>query len=237
MAKILKRLIDGQSIRIDAHKRCVPNECDKDIHIHKTQLNTNKGYSIRIPLIGEPQRILEQIKSQKIRKEIKAVLRDEKARREFFESVYKTLTEDFDWKRNPEAEEKIISNILTAFDMLPYKSRVDVINAKTQKRNVIQIMQYDYRALYQIAFNYSKECVYIGQFQLGSMTGIRADVQKRWAEVLVQNLQDILTASDTKAAVNRIRIRGISNKVIDRTLDAIERIYGDKSDYTNEETE
>ena len=237
MAKTLKRLIDGQSIRIDAHKRCVPNKCDNDIHIHKTQLNTNKGYSIRIPLIGEPQHILEPIKSQKSRKEIKAVLRDEKAKREFFESVYKTLTENFDWKRNPEAEKKIINNILTAFDMLPYKPRVDVINSKTQKRNLIQIMQYDYKALYQIAFNYSKECVYIGQFQLGSMTGIRADVQKRWAEVLAQNLQDILTTSHTKEALNRIRIRGISDKVIDRTLEAIEIIYGDKSDFTDKETE
>lgn len=237
MAKTLKRLIDGQSIRIDAHKRCVPNKCDNDIHIHKTQLNTNKGYSIRIPLIGEPQHILEQIKSKKIRKEIKAVLRDEKAKREFFESVYKTLTENFDWKRNPEAEKKIINNILTAFDMLPYKPRVDVINSKTQKRNLIQIMQYDYKALYQIAFNYSKECVYIGQFQLGSMTGIRANVQKRWAEVLAQNLQDILTTSHTKEALNRIRIRGISDKVIDRTLEAIEIIYGDKSDFTDKETE
>ena len=69
------------------------------------------------------------------------------------------------------------------------------------------------------------------------MTGIRADVQKRWAEVLAQNLQDILTTSHTKEALNRIRIRGISDKVIDRTLEAIEIIYGDKSDFTDKETE
>ena len=49
MAKTLKRLIDGQSIRIDAHKRCVPNECDNGIHIHKTQLNTNKGLLYKNP--------------------------------------------------------------------------------------------------------------------------------------------------------------------------------------------
>lgn len=111
MAKTLKRLIDGQSIRIDAHKRCVPNKCDNDIHIHKTQLNTNKGYSIRIPLIGEPQHILEQIKSKKIRKEIKAVLRDEKVKREFLR-VYI----------------KLLQRILTGNAILKQKKRLSIIS-------------------------------------------------------------------------------------------------------------
>lgn len=68
------------------------------------------------------------------------------------------------------------------------------------------------------------------------MTGIRTDVQKKWIETLEENLQDILTTPDTKAALNRIRIFGISDKVIEKTLDAIERIYGDKQDFTDEET-
>ena len=81
--------------------------------------------------------------------------------------------------------------------MEPYKPYVDVTNAKTQKRDVIQMMQYDYKTFYQIVFNYSKESVYIGQFQLGNMTGIRIDVQKRWAETLERHLLDILTVPDT----------------------------------------
>lgn len=237
MAKILKKLIEKQTIRIDGHKRCVPNDT-KGIHIHKSENNKqhNNGYVIRIPLVGTPAEHVLDALPRKIQKEIKAIFRNEKVRTEFYESIYKTLTENFDWKRNPEAEEKIINNILTAFDMLSYKPRVDVINAKTQKRDVIQMMRYDYKTIYQIAFNYSKECVYIGQFQLGSMTGIRTDVQKKWIDTLEENLQDILTASDTKAALNRIRISGISDKVIEKALDAIERIYGDKPDFTDKET-
>ena len=237
MAKILKKLIEKQTIRIDGHKRCVPNESN-DIHIHKSENNKqhNNGYVIRIPLVGIPAEHVLDALPRTIQKEIKSVFRNEQAKKEFLESVYKTLTENFDWKRNPETEAKIINNILTAFDMLPYKPRVDVINAKTQKRNVIQMMRHDYNTLYQIVFNYSKESVYIGQFQLGSMTGIRTDVQKKWIETLEENLQDILTTPDTKAALNRIRIFGISDKVIEKTLDAIERIYGDKQDFTDEET-
>ena len=114
---------------------------------------------------------------------------------------------------------------------------MQVVNGRTQKRNVIQMMRYDDSTLIHVSFNYSKECVYIGQFQLGSFSGINADAQQRWTDALERNLSDILTASDTKAALNGIRIRGISDKVIDRTLEAIERIYGDKPDFTNEETE
>lgn len=65
---------------------------------------------------------------------------------------------------------------------------------------------------------------------MGNMTGVSKNAQKRWAATLERNLPDILTASDRKAVLNRIRISGIGDKVIDKTLDAIERIYGDKSD-------
>lgn len=99
------------------------------------------------------------------------------------------------------------------------------------------MMRYDDSTRIHVSFNYSKECVYIGQFQLGSFSSINTETQQRWTDALERNLSDILAASDTKAVLNRIRIRGISNKVIDRTLEAIERIYGDKPDFTNEETE
>ena len=238
MANTLIGLLKGQTIRIDNHHRGVQNVWDDkyDIHLHKMSNNKNEDYDIKINLNREQDKTVLDKLPAKIRKEVKKATSNQEILNNFYEEVYKYLSENFDWNEDNADKERIISNITTAFDMLSYKPRVDVINAKTQKRNIIQMMRYDYMTLYQIAFNYSKECVYIGQFQLGSMTGIRTDVQKRWIDTLEENLQDILTAPDTKAALNRIRISGISDKVIEKTLDAIERIYGDKPDFTDKET-
>ena len=238
MANTLTGLLKGQTIRIDNHHRGVQNVWDNkyDIHLHKMSNNKNEDYDIKINLNREQDKsVLDELPA-KIRKEVKKATSNQEILNNFYEEVYKYLSENFDWNNDNADKERIINNITTAFDMLSYKPRVDVINAKKQKRNVIQMMRHDYNALYQIAFNFSKECVYIGQFQLGSMTGIRTDVQKKWIDTLEENLQDILTAPDTKAALNRIRISGISDKVIEKAVDAIERIYGDKPDITSEKT-
>lgn len=238
MANTLTGLLKGQTIRIDNHHRGVQNVWDDkyDIHLHKMSNNKNEDYDIKINLNRKQDESVLNNLPPKIRKEVKKATSNPDILNNFYEEVYKYLSENFDWNEDNADKERIISNITTAFDMLSYKPRVDVINAKTQKRNIIQMMRHDYKTIYQIAFNFSKECIYIGQFQLGSMTGIRTDVQKRWIDTLEENLQDILTASDTKATLNRIRISGISDKVIEKTLDAIERIYGDKPDFTDKET-
>ena len=238
MANTLAGLLKGQTIRIDNHHRGVQNVWDDkyDIHLHKICNNKNVDYDIKINLNRkQDESVLDKLPS-KIRKEVMKATSNPEILNNFYEGVYKYLSENFDWNDNNADKERIINNITTAFDMKPYKPYVDVTNAKTQKRDVIQMMRYDYKTLYQIVFNYSKESVYIGQFQLGNMTGIRIDVQKRWAETLERHLRDILTVPDTKAALNRIRIPGISDRVIENTLDAIERIYGDKPDFTDKET-
>ena len=238
MANTLTGLLEGQTIRIDNHHRGVQNVWDDkyDIHLHKQPNNKNVVYDIKINLNRKQDESVLNKLPAKIRKEVKKATSNPEILNNFYEAVYKYLSENFDWNEDNADKERIISNITTAFDMLSYKPCVDVINAKTQKRNVIQMMRYDYKTIYQIAFNFSKECVYIGQFQLGNMTGIRTDVQKKWIDTLEENLQDILTAPDTKSALNRIRISGISDKAMEKTLDAIERIYGDKQDFTDKET-
>lgn len=237
MANTLTGLLKGQTIRIDNHHKGVQNVWnDKyDIHLHKQPNNKNVDYDIKINLNRKQDKSVMDNLPPKIRKEVKKATSNPEILNNFYEEVYKYLSENFDWSNDNTDKERIINNITTAFDMFPYKTRVDVLNAKTQKRNVIQMMRYDYKTLFQIVFNYSKESVYIGQFQLGSMTGIRSDVQKKWIETLEENLQDILTAPDPKTALNRIRIHGISSKVMAKTLDAIERIYGDKPDQTDKE--
>ena len=180
MANTLTGLLKGQTIRIDNHHRGVQNVWDNkyDIHLHKMSNNKNEDYDIKINLNREQDKsVLDELPA-KIRKEVKKATSNQEILNNFYEEVYKYLSENFDWNNDNADKERIINNITTAFDMLSYKPRVDVINAKTQKRNVIQMMRHDYNALYQIAFNFSKECVYIGQFQLGSLSLIRTDVLK-----------------------------------------------------------
>lgn len=236
MANTLTGLLEGQTIRIDNHHREVQNVWDDkySIHLHKQPNNNKVVYDIKINLNREQDKSVLNKLPTKIRKEVKKATSNPEVLQNFYESVYKYLTENFGWSENKTDEERIINNIAKAFDILPYNPRIEVVNPKTQKRNVIQLLK-NGNIPYHISFNYSKQCVYIGQFQLGDMTGIHTDVQMRWAEVLEENLQDILTAPDTKAALNRIRIPGIRDTVIEKTLDAIERIYGDKPDQTDEE--
>lgn len=239
MANTLIGLLKGQTIQIDNHHRGVQNVWDSkyDIHLHKLSNNKNVDYDIKINLNHEPDENALSSLPAKIRKDIKKAASNKETLTNFYENVYMYLTENFSWNGDEEAEKKVMNNIAKAFGILPYKPLLQVVNGRTQKRNVIQMMRYDDGTRIHVSFNYSKECVYIGQFQLGSFSSINTETQQRWTDALERNLSDILAASDTKAALNRTRIRGISNKVIDRTLEAIERIYGDKPDATDKETE
>lgn len=237
MANTLTTLLKKQTIRIDNHHKGVQNVWDNkyDIHLHKQPNNKNVDYDIKINLNHEQNKdVLEQLPS-KIRKEVKKATSNPEVLENFYVNVYKYLTENFGWDGNKEDEERIINNIAKSFDIRPFKPRIEVINQKTQKRNVIQMLKQG-NIPYHISFNYSKQCIYIGQFQLGDMTGIHTDVQIKWVEVIEENLRYILAAPDTKAALNRIRISGISYNVIEKTLDAIEKIYGNKPDYTDKES-
>ncbi len=230
MANTLRGLLDGQTIRIDNHHIGVQNVWDDryDIHLHKKINNGNICYDIKIRLKYEQDENALGVLPARIRNEVKKAASDSERLKNFYMNVYKYLTDNYGWDGNEEEERKIINNIATAFDIAP-DNLIQVIDAKTKKRNVIQMLRHN-DVSYHVSFNYAKRCVYIGQFQLGNMTGVSKNAQKRWAETLERNLPDILTASDRKAVLNRIQISGIGDKVIDKTLDAIERIYGDKLD-------
>ena len=239
MANTLTGLLKGQTIRIDNHHRGVQNVSDDkyDIHLHKQPNNKNEYYDIKINLNRKQDESVLNKLPAKIRKEVQKATSNPEILNNFYEEVYKYLSENFGWNGDKAEENTLINNIANAFDILPFKPAVEVTNNMTNQRNVIQMMrQKESEIPYHISFNYSKQCVYIGQFQLGSMDGISTHDQQKWAETLERHLRDILTAPDTKAALNRIRISGISDKVIEKTLDAIERIYGDKPDFTDKET-
>ena len=70
------------------------------------------------------------------------------------------------------------------------------------------------------------------------MTSIYEDAQHSWAETLEENLRDILAAPDMKAKLSVLakQTPRIGKKVVDTTLDSIERIFGDKPDITDEKT-
>ena len=238
MANALIGLIKGQTIRIDNHHRGVQSVWDDkyDIHLHKRPNNKNVDYHIKIKLNREQGECVLSSLPAKIRKEIIKVTnpKNREELNKFCDSVYKYITENFSWNGDEDVEKRLINNIEKAFGVQSDKPQMRVVNGKTQKHNVIQMMHSDDSTRFHVSFNYSKKCVYIGQFQLGSMNGIKISAQKQWAEVLERNLPDILRASDTKAALERIRISGVSYKVIDSTLDAIERIYGDEPDPADE---
>ena len=197
-------------------------------------MNKNTNYSIKIIVNREQVNPIIKPFDSNIRREIRRAVKDKQKLDDFYVSVYKYLTDNFGWNGDRSEEDTLINNIAKTFNIMPFKSPIEATNAKTQKRNVIHMLQ-DSDIHYHVSFNYSKQCVYIGQFQLGSMDGIAIPDQQKWAETLERHLQDILTAPDTKDVLNRIRISGISDKVIEKTLDAIERIYGDKPDFAGEE--
>lgn len=237
MANTLTGLLKGQTIRIDNHHRGIPNVWNKDnyeIHIDKFLNNKNTNYSIKIIVNREQVDPIIKPFDSNIRREIRRAVKDKQKLDDFYVSVYKYLTVNFGWNGDRSEEDTLINNIAKTFNIMPFKSPIEATNAKTQKRDAIYMLQ-DSDIHYHVSFNYSKQCVYIGQFQLGSMDGIAIPDQQKWAETLERHLQDILTAPDTKDALNRIRISGISDKVIEKTLDAIERIYGDKPDFAGEE--
>lgn len=240
MANTLTGLLNGQTIRIDNHHRGVQNVWDKDnyeIHIDKNFNNKNTCYYIKIIVNREQVKPVIEPFDSNIRREIRKAVKDTQKLYDFYVSVYRYLKYNFSWNGNTLEEDTLINNIAKTFGIMPFKSPIEAINAKTQKRNIIQMLQ-NSDIHYHISFNYSKRCVYIGQFQLGDMTSIHIDAQRRWAETLEENIRDILTAPDMKAKLSVLarQTPGISKKVVDTTLEAIERIYGDKPDFTDEET-
>lgn len=241
MANTLTGLLKGQTIWIDNHHKGIANVWDDkyDIHLHKQPNNKNVDYDIKINLNREQdESVLDKLPA-KIRKEVKKATSNPEILKNFYEEVYKYLSENFGWNGDGVEENTLINNIAKAFDILPFKHIVEVTNSKTNQRNVIQMMrQRDSEVPYHISFNYSTQCVYIGQFQFGDMTSIHEYAQKSWAETLERNFRDILTAPDMKAKLSVLakQTPGIGKKVVDTTFDAIERIYGNKSDFTDEET-
>lgn len=239
MANTLTGLLKGQTIRIDNHHRGIANVWDDkyDIHLHKQPNNKNVDYDIKINLNREQDKSVLDNLPPKIRKEVKKATSNPEILKNFYEEVYNYLSENFGWNGDRVEENMLINNIARAFDILPFKSPIEVTNAKTQKRNVMQLLQNN-NIHYHVSFNYSKQCVYIGQFQFGDMTSIHDDAQHSWAETLEENLRDILAAPDMKAKLSILakQTPGIGQKVADTTLDAIERIYGDKPDAPDEKT-
>ena len=240
MANTLTGLLKGQTIRIDNHHRGIPNIWNKDnyeIHIDKFLNNKNTNYSINIIVNREQVGPIIEPFDSNIRREIRRAVKDKQKLDDFYANIYKYLTDNFGWDGNRSEEDILISNIAKTFDIMPFKSPIEVTNAKTQKRNVMQLLQ-DNNIHYHVSFNYSKQCVYIGQFQFGDMTSIYEDAQHSWAETLEENLRDILAAPDMKAKLSVLakQTPRIGKKVVDTTLDSIERIFGDKPDITDEKT-
>ena len=215
MANTLIGLLKGQTIRIDNHHRGVQNVWDSkyDIHLHKLSNNKNVDYDIKINLNHEPDENALSSLPAKIRKEIKKAASNKETLTNFYENVYMYLTENFSWNGDEEAEKKVMNNIAKAFGILPYKPLLQVVNGRTQKRNVIQMMRYDDGTRIHVSFNYSKECVYIGQFQLGSFS-------------TQEQAQQFLESAKARLKMNDLRM----TRIIGSPTDKVNLIFAALSD-------
>ncbi len=99
---MLKKLINGQRIIIDRHRRGTnePNIWDKDVHIDKRFNGENKRFAnatIKVPLVNGRQptfkvnKVSDELLKKRIITEINSVLRDEKQLTDFVKDVIKEI--------------------------------------------------------------------------------------------------------------------------------------------------
>lgn len=166
----LTKLISGQRITIDAHRRGTGqpnnfNDPTSDIHIHKEVYRDPRKYVIRVPL--QPNRsvsvnCVRQFDKvpPKILKEIQEVLNEQKTRERLYHEVFEEL-QKYQWLWNKEDAKSIISKISSAFGLHQTDSEIEADAGRYFAQ-----MYSDGQARYQVVLNYEKQCLHIGEYYM-----------------------------------------------------------------------
>lgn len=150
--------------------------------------------------------------------------------KDFFNSIYNELS-NIGWNNAQDKKKDIISRIANFFGLNKQKL-IQTVLANTENRvktSVLQLYSLNQRH-YQIALNYQRKCVYIGEFQLGLTVGIHDDAKREWISLVIDNLSYLLSESsfvEKKTILSTIasRIKGIGIKSVNKAIAEIMMYY------------
>ena len=218
-------LLSNQTLRIDYHHygEVKWDDPSQDIHLHKTSNNNaNIQYDIRVPLNSDREATISvnggtRLSSvpSKIKKEVKRILNNEDKRNTFI------------WRLRGELETRgcLADNMADVAGKIERTFGIEqraLVNQFAKETCYIRLFEQN-QIHYQTIINYRSNQIYIGQFSLGSMTGIHSDSRQQWESILIDHLDEIFNCEskpELKRLLERLAngIHGIGKRAVDNAL-------------------